>query len=536
MQNDCTYLPYEQCGYFSAIVTDYLKGESSLDPFYAYRPSIQGIKDAIHHRSGYPINRALLVSVLKEQYRDTPITAKQEEHLQLLALENTYTVCTAHQPNIFTGYLYFIYKVLHAVKLAETLSQQIPDCCFVPVYYMGSEDADLEELGHIYLDGKKYEWETEQQGAVGRMKVDRALVQLITAISGQLLVYPSGKKMVDMMQDCYREGIAIQEATFKFVNNLFAEYGLLILLPDNRLLKNEFASIIRKELLEQFSHPVVDDTVSSFPDKYKIQAAGRELNLFYLTEGARERIEFVRDAKSQEEFWQVVNTNKQFSRKEILEELDLYPERFSPNVILRPLFQETILPNIAFIGGGGELAYWLELKNVFKAAGVFYPVLVLRNSFLLLDEKANALMRKLGLTTEEIFRPESDILNTLVRNQSNHQLSLDQEKELMQNLYNRMKAVAGNVDTSLLAHTEALETKALQKIEALEKKILRAEKRKFDAQQRQLHTLKEQLFPRNNLQERVENFMLLYAKEGDTLIQRLYNHSLSLEQQFTVLL
>jgi len=536
MQSDCTYLPYRSTGYFSALVADYISGADELKPLYDFAAAIDGVKAAVAARKQFVTNRSLLADVFKEQYRNIQLTQKQQAYIRLLSNNNTFTVCTAHQPNIFTGYLYFIYKIVHAIKLAEILTNEIADCEFVPVYYMGSEDADLEELGHIYLDGKKYEWKTDQQGAVGRMKVDKALVQLIHEFSGQLLVHPYGKQIVDLMNRCYKEGVTIQQATFELVNELFATYGLLILLPDNRLLKNEFAPVIKKELLEQFSHTAVAETVAAFPAKYKIQAAGRELNMFYLEDDSRERIEMVNDSTSlaQHKQWSIVNGEKVFEEQQILNELKEFPERFSPNVILRPVFQETILPNVAFIGGGGEIAYWLELKKVFEAVGVPYPVLVVRNSFLLVDEKSRALIQKLNLTAAELFTPEFEMMNELVKRQSNNQLSLEAEKAAIKQLYTKLGAVAGKVDGTLQKHTEALLNKALDKIDALEKKIVRAEKLKFEAQQRQLHKLKEQLFPHKNLQERVENFMLLYAKSGSAFIETIYTHSLALEQAFAV--
>lgn len=529
MQSDCTYLSYSSTGFFSSMVSDYISGKAALQPFYDFAPTIAGVKEALVKRKQFGTNRSLLVNVLNEQYKNATLSARQKQYIAQLADNNTFTVCTAHQPNIFTGYLYFIYKIVHAIKLAEVLAKEIEGYNFVPVYYMGSEDADLEELGHIFIEGKKYEWTTKQQGAVGRMKVDKALVQLIIEISGQLSVHPHGSEIMELIRQCYKEGTTIQQATFDLVNALFADYGLLILLPDNRLLKNEFAPVIQRELLEQFSHTAVAETVAAFPSLYKIQAAGRELNLFYLTDEGRNRIEKMNGQ------WSIVNGEKEFNELEILSELKEFPERFSPNVILRPVFQETILPNIAFIGGGGEIAYWLELRRVFEAAGVPYPVLVVRNSFLLVDEKSNELIKKLQLTMQDIFIPEFELMNKLVKRQSSLQLSLEKEKIALTELYNQAGAAAAAVDTTLRAHTAALLKKALDKIEALEKKMLKAEKLKYEAGQRQLHKLKQQLFPNNNLQERTENFMLFYAKGGDRFIEKIYQHSLGLEQQFGVL-
>lgn len=529
MQMVSTHLSYRSTGYFSSMVLDYVDSQQALKPFYDHPVSADGIRSAIDQRKHFYTNRTLLVRVLQDQYRDMALTGKQRLYLQQLADENTFTICTAHQPNIFTGHLYFIYKILHTIKLAASLDEQIEGNHFVPVYYMGSEDADLEELGHIYLEDIKYEWKTDQKGAVGRMKVDMALVQLIDQLSGQLLVHEFGKDIVELMKQCYQPGVSIEQATFKLVNALFAEYGLLVLLPDNRLLKQSFAAVMERELLEQFSHEAVAETVAAFPPGYKVQASGRELNLFYLENNSRERIETTAGR------WKVVNSEKEFDQEEILGELSSFPERFSPNVILRPVFQETILPNVAFIGGGGEIAYWLELKKVFEAAGVPYPMLVLRNSFLLVDKVNNELIQKLNFSLTDIFRSEFDLMNMLVKRESSQQLNLQNERAMLSGIYDQLKTISGKVDITLQAHTEALHKKALDKILLLEKKILRAEKRKFAAEQRQLHKLKLALFPNNNLQERVENFMLFYAKSGQVFIQNIYENALSLEQVFVVL-
>jgi uncharacterized protein YllA (UPF0747 family) len=240
--------------------------------------------------------------------------------------------------------------------------RQLPQYKFVPVYYMGSEDADLDELGFVNVGGQKLVWETKQTGAVGRMKVDKALLKLIHEIHGQIGVLPFGNEFTDLLNACYTEGKTIQQATLELVNALFGAYGLIVLIPDNAKLKTAFHSVVEKELTEKFSHRIVADTIDKLGAHYKVQAGGREINLFYLIDNKRERIEQAGDA------FEVKTLNLQFSKDEILKELKEHPERFSANVILRGAFQETVLPNIAFIGGGGELAYWLELKNVFNAS------------------------------------------------------------------------------------------------------------------------------------------------------------------------
>ncbi len=528
---NCTasFLSFGQTGFFSKMVVDYINGSHALLPFYNHPVSIEGIQASIANRKKFATDRKLLVTILQKQYASVDASTQVVNNIDLLLSENTFTICTAHQPNIFTGPLYFIYKILHVAKLAEQLKNRLPENNFVPVYYMGSEDADLAELGHIHINGEKYEWATSQTGAVGRMKVDKALVKLLDTLGGQLLVYPFGDEIIALMKDCYKDGVTIEQATFQLVNKLFADYGVIVALPDNADFKASFIPVIEKELSSQFSQKVVQETVSRYPADYKAQASGRELNMFYLKEDKRERIEMKND------IWSVVNTELTFTKEAIIAELHQHPERFSPNVILRPVLQEWILPNIAFIGGGGEIAYWLQLKNVFEAVGVPYPLMVVRNSFMFVDKEIQTLIDKLQFNYLELFQTETDLINQLVKRESSLQVSLENERRQLSAFYEQLKTITGKIDITLQGHTAALQTLALNKIASLEKKMLRAEKKKFEAQQRQLHKIKSHLFPADNLQERVDNLMPYYAKWGKDFIRMLYNYSSGLEQKFGVL-
>jgi len=528
MENNQLHLSYQQTGYFSNLVADYVSGSEQLQKFYKHSVNIEGIKAAIDARLAFSTNRDLLVDALTEQYQNITLTDQQKSHLEALKSDNTFTITTAHQPNIFTGPLYFIYKIIHAIKLADELKVQLPEYNFVPVYYMGSEDADLDELGYINLGGEKLIWNTKQTGAVGRMLVDKALLQIITSIQGQIGIHPFGNELINIFSQCYTLGKSIQQATLELVNTLFADYGLLVVIPDNATLKTRFNSVIAKEIAEQFSHKAVAETIEQLSQHYKVQAGGRELNLFYLIDDKRERIEF--DSSK----FSVQSLGLEFSQEEILQELNNHPERFSANVILRGVFQETILPNIAFIGGGGELAYWLELKKVFEAVQVPYPMLILRNSLLFVTDEQVQRISKLGFTVEDFFKKPFDLINDLVRKNTSNQLDITTQIETVTQQYQALQAIVSNIDASLKHHTEALQTKALKPLHELEKKMLRAEKRRYEAQQRQIEKLKSELFPSQSLQERVDNFSYFYAKYGKDWLQTIYNQSLTLEQQFTV--
>ncbi len=532
---DCiaTRLPYRQTNAFSGIILDYLDYAEKLKPFYAHPPTVQGIQKAIAARKQFATNRAVLVQELKKQYASVTSSAATEKNIEALSKDTSFTITTAHQPNIFTGPLYFIYKILHTIKLAENCKTLLPEYDFVPVYYMGSEDADLEELGHFYIDGEKKTWNTNQTGAVGRMKVDKELVKLIAAVEGQLSVLAHGDELLSLVKECYIQGKTIQEATFKLVNSLFADYGLVILLPDNAALKKQMVKLFEDDLLNQTASAIVEKTAERLDRTgYKVQANPREINLFYLKDGVRERIEKMNGDDS----YRVVNGNgTKFTKDELLKELQEHPERFSPNVILRGLYQETILPNLAFIGGGGETAYWLQLKDLFDHYKVPFPVLVLRNSFLMVEKKWQERIGKLGFMIEDFFLPSAELLNKLVARETDKKIRLNGTFSETEQLYEAVKKQAASIDSTLEKHVEALKTNTLHRLQELEKKMLRAEKRKFADQQRQIQLVKERLFPHNGLQERVDNFMTYYANWGKEFIEELYQHSLSLEQEFVVL-
>ncbi len=525
---DCStqYLPYEKTGYFSKIVQDYLQQHENLKPFYLHNTNLNGVQSAMQARDLHPVNRKVLVEELNLQYKGIPLSEKVQQNIQALQLSNAYTITTAHQPNIFTGPLYFIYKIIHTIKLAEELSAEFPEKKFIPVYYMGSEDADLDELGFVHIGTEKLVWNTPQTGAVGRMKVDKAFVTLIHLISGQIGVLPFGNELTQLFATCYTIGKTIQQATLELVNALFGNYGLIVVIPDNARLKALFAPVIEKELTQQFSEKMVANTITQLQENYKVQAAGRPINLFYLMDDKRERIEFNNG------MYEVAALNIQFTKDEILQELQSFPERFSPNVILRGAFQESILPNIVFIGGGGELAYWLELKKVFEAAGVAYPLLLLRNSFAILSAKMVSKQTAVGLTDEALFLPTHQLVTAYVANHSKNELSISFELEELTAFYLKLKQKAGLVDASLSEHINALEANALKKIKALEVKIRRAERRKFATADHQIQVLKENLFPGNSLQERHDNIALLYGQYGMSIIECIFQSSKGLNGAF----
>jgi bacillithiol biosynthesis cysteine-adding enzyme BshC len=394
---------------------------------------------------------------------------------------------------------------------------------------MGSEDNDLDELGQVKVDGVKLVWQTEQEGAVGRMKVDKPLLQLIAQLEGQLGVLPQGPALIKVLRSCYREGISMAEATQALVDHLFQSYGLLVLNADDARLKAVMKPVFANDLVQHDAQRLVTETGAAMESQYKVQVNPREINLFYMIDGLRERI-IEKDGRYTTESGAI-----QMNREEVLQLLEEHPECFSPNVVLRALYQETILPNIAFVGGGSEIAYWLELGAMFSHFGMTLPALVLRNSFLIAQEKDEQKLKEAGMSVEELFAGDFQMVDAYVKKHSTQTLHLKEEQAMADAMFRSLKEKAAAVDRTLMQHVDALQAKLNKQLDNAEKKLVRAEKRKFTVEQEQLIKLRARMFPGGSLQERVDNFMPYYAVLGEEFISAIYRHSLALEQQFTVI-
>ena len=528
MSQSSMHIPFSSTHVFSKLINDYLEGKGTALDFVQYAPNLEGYRAAIEGRKKHPINRGLLFDVLTKQYANLPQENAVNNQIALLKKDNTFVVTTAHQPNLFTGPLYFFYKIIHAIQLAASLKAAFPECNFVPVYYMGSEDADLEEVGSFNLDQTKCQWVTKQSGAIGRMQVDDALLILLKQLESYWTILPQGQKALEILKEAYQKGKTISEATLSFVHAFFGAKGLLVLQPDDAALKAAFIPVMEKELLTGFSHQAIQPTIAALSKDYHVQSEGRSINLFYLKDNLRARIE------KQGDQYIVVDSAIQFTEAEIIAALHQHPERFSPNVILRGVFQETILPGVVFVGGGGELAYWMELKNVFDQVDVHYPLLQLRNSFLLMSQKQAEQWSAMQFEEQDLFKPILELEIAYVKKHTNTKLDLQDQLNHLSSLYTNIKNQVVQVDASLGAHTENLAKQANAKLVALEKKMLRAERRKQAVDIQRIHRIKKELFPQDNLQEREAHFSQWVGQYDLSWIDTIMEHSKGLASRFRI--
>lgn len=527
MLSDC--ITFQNSGYFSKTMIDYLNQEKALQPLYNRYPTMESFKQQIQEKQHSFNNktREVLVKELKTQYQQLKHTEASLTNIELLKESNTFTITTGHQLNLFTGPLYFLYKIVSTIKLCQQLKEQHPTFNFVPVYWMATEDHDFEEINHFNLNDKVVHWNQEGNGPVGR-RTTEGLESVYEVFASNIGVGKNAEQLKIWFKDAYLKHNSLSEATRYLAHQLFGSYGLVILDADTPSLKEVFSPHIKHELVNRDSITDAQKSFSILKD-YTIQVNPREINLFYIEDQLRERLIF------ENGLFKVNNTNMVFNEVEILEELKKHPEKFSPNVILRPLYQEVILPNLCYIGGGGELAYWLELKEVFKKHQVTFPTLLLRNSVLLATEKQEQKRLKLEVTWQDLFLKKAALVDRKTNELSKLNFDFKAQRVFLEEQFETLEALASKTDKSFIGAVKAQKKKQLNGLDHLEKRLLKAEKRTHQEVLSRLVILQDSLFPKGSLQERNLNFSEFYKEYGEELVQRLLEELQPLDHRFDIL-
>jgi bacillithiol biosynthesis cysteine-adding enzyme BshC len=523
------YISYQDTHSFSKLVLDYVNDVDFLKSFYSYRPDIDGLKKAVdsHQFTG---DRKVLVKVLQQQYQGIKVNKAVSHNIELLLNEHTFTITTGHQLNLFTGPLYFIYKIVTTINLALELKIAYPEKNFVPVYWMATEDHDFEEINHVSVDEKNISWIQQTNGATGRLST-KTVAAAVQAYKGYLGISKNGKKLGKLVEKAYLENDNLADATRVLVNSLFEQYGLVIINADDAELKAQFADIIKSDITQQNSAKLTEQTSNTLEENgYKSQVNGRDINFFYLKDNLRERI------IKEDDLYTVNHTDIKFTAQELIAEIDSNPERFSPNVIMRPLYQEVILPNIAYIGGGAEVSYWMQLKANFDFYKVNFPVLLLRNSALVVDKRSLENLYKLGFNFEDIFLSTQALQEKWISSNSDANICLTDEKANIKSVFDKIKLNAFKIDKTLEVSSEAVLAKTEKLLNNLEKKFFRAEKRNHEVSLTQIENVKKRLFPNGTLQERVLNLAPMYVNYGDDFISSLIENFEPLGGDFTLIL
>jgi bacillithiol biosynthesis cysteine-adding enzyme BshC len=315
------------------------------------------------------------------------------------------------------------------------------------------------------------------------------------------------------IQEGIRQGENMAGIHFRIIHHLFSGYGLVVVLQHLPVFKRVLIPLLKKEIKHGFSFDAMQASLQTLRRHYHVQANPRAINLFMHTASGRERIE-----RNGEGFIGV-HSGKRFSEAEILELAESKPELFSPNVILRPVYQSMLLPDIAFCGGAGEVAYWLELKDVFKAANVFMPVVLLRNSAILLSRAGIHRMNNMKMAPQDLITPVDDLLKTEGMKGEYFKIYNKTKSDIL-NLLKQIRQDLPEND-SLKRSAEALYERHQKSLDQFGVKILQEEKRKLDTERNRIEQLNDEVFPKGTFQERKLNFLPFYRGLGPSLCEAL---------------
>ena len=502
----------------SEIVGDYLSTDSNSISFFPSQFSIKSFSDSIKSRDFSEHKRKVLHNSIKKQYEEQGIDLPSisKDQIQSLLEPNTFTVTTGHQLSLFTGPLFFVIKILQIIKLAKTLNDTYKEAHFVPMFWMATEDHDFEEINHIHLFGKRLEWPDKQGGAVGDYNLT-SFKEILEPLDEILGDSERAIEIKNLFQKAYSNDKNLTQATRKLVHELFSDRGLLIIDGNDTDLKNLFKDYFKNEVENQVIFKEVEKTVKEFPDDYKVQVNAREVNIFYLEENSRKLIEHNQAVYSLKE------GSKTWDQQTLLDEIENHPERFSPNVLLRPIYQECILPNLCYTGGPAEIAYWLEMKSTFKAFDVQMPLLNLRNSLMWLDKGKLKKLNKLSIQVDDLFVDESEI-NKRLADFETIESSLDKDIETVNQAFQQLGRKIEDTDASLKPTVLAEGRKIEKQLEQLKGRLLRAEKSKKEERINAYWNLYEKVFPSGNLHERYDNFVPYFLSYGWSFFDTIYEH------------
>lgn len=502
---------------FSDLVGDYLHSEVE-NPLFPPSYSSEELLKLAASREFSDSSRLVLYNALSEQYSRDGIRLNgiQQDELNQLKKKNTFTVVSGHQLCLLTGPLYFIIKILQTIKIADQLNKLQNSIHVVPVFWMASEDHDFDEINHVHLFGQTITWNDAQGGKVGAYKTE-SLGSFIDKIAELLGESENAKYLIDLFREAYLSRQNLAAATRKLVHELFSERPLLIIDGDDHNLKALFKDCIKKEISEQILFNKQQETIKSFKSSYKVQVNPREVNLFYLQPQKRTLIEKTGDT------FRLKNEDKHWTLEEILNEIESVPENFSPNVVLRPVYQELILPNLCYVGGPGEVSYWLQLKSSFKAFNVSFPILSLRNSLMWLDKSKLKKLEKLALTEVDLFINEVDLNKKLADFEKSDE-ELDMNIAEVNRAFNAMAVKIQEVDPTLNPYVLSEGRKIEKQLEQLKSKLLRAKKVKNEERISAFSNLHEKVFPMGNLHERYDNFVPYFLKHHRTFFNLIYEN------------
>ncbi len=514
-------IPLSETNLISPIVKDYLAQVHSLKPFYNEPNAIEGYQKLILERNFAEEKRVILYQSLLKQYEETGLSFERFHelgaNLSLLKESNTFTVTTGHQLCLYGGPLFLTYKILTTIKLCSELKKEYRDFNFVPVLWLASEDHDFEEINHIHLYGADFKWDKESHNKpvgtldLGGLKEDVERISLLINNKNE-----TGKNWIKLIEDAYLKSSNLSEASIKIYTEIFKSYGLIVLDPNRTEYKQQLIQVMKADILKQCSFHAQTNTDKILAEKYKLKINAREINFFYLHHSLGRKI-----IRKVEDNFFLAGSDIKFSVSEMEHEIENYPERFSPNVNLRPVFEEIILPNLAYVGGPAEVAYWLQLKPIFDYYEVRFPVVILRAMNLLAGKPFIEKVEKTGIQINQFIGSELELLQAYYKQEKKLDFleSFHVILEEFQKIVDGSKKIDQEVSKALLETKLSLKDFFKQKNRDLKKSIGNNEAGEIE----KIVKLRSKIFPKDVFQERMDTLLQHEVNADRNLLSILYD-------------
>ena len=504
-------LPY--AGLIPPMVADYL----SRDEFLATQVSAwfepKAFESILQNRSFSAQQRAILVQTVKEKYASLGLiahkTAKQQ--IEKLALENCFTITTGHQLSLFGGTYFMAFKILTAIKLTRELKLQFPEKEFVPILWLASEDHDFEEIKSTWWQEQLLTWELDsKEQPTGSLAIETLKPVLEQLLADLEKMGGIGINLRQWLSKAYDGTQTLAEASITYYHHVFAEEGLIVLDANHAQLKAALVPMIKKDLFSEDFYTAQLQSDRRLSERYKLQIKARNGNFFYLHEVHGRKM-----LKKQKKGFALADTDIYFGLDELSKLIETNPERFSPNVNVRPVYQELILPNLAYIGGPAEVAYWLQLKPIFASAEVNFPLLCLRFMGLLMPDGMSKKLAKYSLGVKDMLGSEKEVSERYLKQRhpfdyaANQQVILDTYQSIYDSIKHKDPTLAKEYLKMKLAAKKALNSQK----SAYKKAVKLGEEQQIES----VLKTRKLLYPNGVLQERISTFLSLQLKVGSTL-------------------
>ena len=516
--------------FISNLVTDYSENNHKLKSFVSDFPSKKNIIKKIKNRKLSSSLRSDLVKVLKKQYSNTYFYNSNLElvnkNINKIALSDTYTITTGHQLCLFSNPLFLIYKIINVINLSKKISK-ISNKNIVPIFWLASEDHDFDEIKEFNLFENKYVWNKKTSNKqVGLIKTKQIKI-FIDNIFQSIGDGSYKKDLKKILTETYTKNINLSFATRSLLTFFFAKHGLVILDSNDPILKKHFKSIIKKDIIDNVPYKYVSSQTKKISKFYKPVVKPRNINFFYLKNEKRIRIIYDKNK------YCLIDSSKSWTKKEIVNEIEINPEKFSPNVILRTLFQEKILPNIVYIGGPSEISYWLQFKTLFSNLKVSYPILINRSFVLNIDRDYIKILHKNRIKIIDLISPLDAFLYKSLYKKA--EINLNNEVSNFTEIFKSIMRKSKKIDNSLNIHVLAQGKKIEKLLLNIERKIIKNQKKNHLEYLKQISDIHSHVYCDNIVQERRLTFLYYYLKYGDIFFDTLFKKLDCLEKEYIIL-